>query len=435
MTKFFVHYSKTKAEFIAAGLPATYTNNIVFIKGDANGNGSCIYTHGTYFANFAEFLAAINYVKGISVGGQQYNAALGGGYVAFGAKDPSTVAVNVGQNGVEIGLTDAFVNKVNSTSTDLGTKDDAANSSGSAFARIANLAKLVSDLTGGSVDSIEGQITNAINALRTEIVGTLDTDDAKTLQSINDELDSLLGTSADTSSTMSLHGVKKKVEELQDSLIGEGGQIPALAEAVQQNADDIATLNGNDTTEGSVDKKIKDAINDFATKATDNGTIDTFKELVDYVAGVDGSATLATAIAQINSNKGAIETLNGGNTVAGSVDKKVKDAIDAEVSRANGAYATKAQGEKADTAYQKPATGIPYADLDSAVQQSLGLANNAFQGIEVVDDDIYAYLDTNMDRELSVHVHIGSVADGETGLANSKDVKAYVDGIFAWEEL
>lgn len=108
----FVNYSKTKADFIAAGLASTYTNSIVFIKGDANGNGSCIYTHGMYFANFAELLGAVNYVKGINVGGTSYNAALGGGYVAFGSKDPATVAINAGSNGIEIGLTEAFIKKV-----------------------------------------------------------------------------------------------------------------------------------------------------------------------------------------------------------------------------------------------------------------------------------------------------------------------------------
>ncbi len=46
----------------------------------------------------------------------------------------------------------------------------------------------------------------------------------------------------------------------------------------------IATLNGNSTVTGSVDQKISSAINDFANSATANGTIDTFKELVDYVA-------------------------------------------------------------------------------------------------------------------------------------------------------
>lgn len=121
MAKMFVHYSKTKAEFISAGLPSTYTNHIVFIKGDANGNGSCIYTHGVYFANMSELISALNFVKGIKVGTQSYNAAQGGGYIAFNAADPATVSVNAGSNGIEIGLTPAFINKVSTIEQTLST--------------------------------------------------------------------------------------------------------------------------------------------------------------------------------------------------------------------------------------------------------------------------------------------------------------------------
>lgn len=194
MEKMFVYYGKTKAEFIADsnGLPAKYKNSIVFIKGDAAGNGSCIYTHEMYFANFTEFIAAyisaLNYVKGVSVGGQSYNAATGGGYVAFSAADPSKVTVDVGKTGIIIGLNETFVDKVNDTADALGTDDDEADATGSAFARIANLATLVSNLTGDSTGSIKDQI----DALRTEITGDLsDNTDAKTIAAINDELNSL----------------------------------------------------------------------------------------------------------------------------------------------------------------------------------------------------------------------------------------------------
>ena len=109
MTGFKV-FKGTKSAFESKA--ANYADAIVFITGGANAKGSCIFAQGTYFANFAELIAAINYVKGITVGGESYNAALGGGYVAFGAKDPSTVAVNAGSTGIEIGLTDAFIEKV-----------------------------------------------------------------------------------------------------------------------------------------------------------------------------------------------------------------------------------------------------------------------------------------------------------------------------------
>ena len=108
MQKMFVHYSKTKAEFKSAGLETTYTNFIVFIKGDANGNGSCIYTHGMYFANIKDMIDSLNFVKGISVNGENYNAVAGGGYIGISASNPATITLTVGNKGIEIGLTEAF---------------------------------------------------------------------------------------------------------------------------------------------------------------------------------------------------------------------------------------------------------------------------------------------------------------------------------------
>ena len=55
-----------------------------------------------------------------------------------------------------------------------------------------------------------------------------------------------------------------------------------LRQRIKANETAIGVLNG--TGEGSVAKAVSDAIDDFATKATDNGTIDTFKELVEWVA-------------------------------------------------------------------------------------------------------------------------------------------------------
>ena len=57
--------------------------------------------------------------------------------------------------------------------TDLGNKGDAANSEGSAFARIANLKQVVQDLTGGSGESVESQINAKISAYDTATVQPL----------------------------------------------------------------------------------------------------------------------------------------------------------------------------------------------------------------------------------------------------------------------
>lgn len=52
-------------------------------------------------------------------------------------------------------------------------------------------------------------------------------------------------------------------------------------------------------------------------------------------------------------------------------------------------FATAAQGEKADTAYQKPSGGIPKTDLATSVQTSLGKADTALQSA-----DLSGYLST-----------------------------------------
>lgn len=53
---------------------------------------------------------------------------------------------------------------------------------------------------------------------------------------------------------------------------------------VSANADAIEILNGNATTEGSVLKTVKDEINAWANKVSSDETINTFKEVIDYIA-------------------------------------------------------------------------------------------------------------------------------------------------------
>lgn len=98
----------------------------------------------------------------------------------------------------------------------------------------------------------------------------------------------------------------------------------AVKGLIKNNKDAIDVLNGGDTVNGSVAKSVKDAINNFATEISADGTVNTFKELVDYVAAHGSEYT--DAIADIAANKSAIDTLNGDG--AGSVSKAVNDAID-----------------------------------------------------------------------------------------------------------
>lgn len=497
-TKMFVHYSKTKAEFIAAGLPTTYNNSIVFIKGDANGNGSCIYTHGTYFANFAEFLAAVNYVKGVNVNGQNYNAAAGGGYLAFGASDPSTVAVNAGQNGITIGLTQDFINTVNNTaalagntSTALGSASDEASKDGSAFARIANLAALVSELTGGETTSIAGQITAAINAIK----GTLDATDAATLEAINDELNAIDAKWAEyvtNASLASIEGSDDAGDKVKVTVASKGGKVTEVtvdesgltgALNLKANAADVYTKGEVDTTlsgyytksETFSKNEVTQAITDEVAKIindNDDTSINTLEEIAAWIAAHPES------VAAINKQISDLSALVGTDSVATQINNKVATlnytdaAVAGEyvsaVSETNGvisvtrvalptytlaegatngtvkfngtevkvhglgsaayteasAYATSVQGNKADTALQNIAKGIP-ADY---VSVSIGPKS-----------------DINGIQTISVGVTVKNVSEAtaaKQGLADAYDVnqavagaKAYADTLFAWEEL
>ena len=98
----------------------------------------------------------------------------------------------------------------------------------------------------------------------------------------------------------------------------------AVKGLIKNNKDAIDVLNGGDTVNGSVAKSVKDAINNFATEISEDGMVNTFKELVDYVAAHGSEYT--DAIADIAANKSAIDTLKG--TGAGSVSKAVNDAIE-----------------------------------------------------------------------------------------------------------
>lgn len=122
----------------------------------------------------------------------------------------------------------------------------------------------------------------------TKIQTKMATDDATTLQSAKDYADSLAG-DYDAAGT-----AQTKVDELANG-------------AVKANTDAITKLNGDETVEGSVDKKIKDASDTLEQKITDSTYDDTAIQ------------------AKVSANETAIGVLNG--TGEGSVAKKVSDEI------------------------------------------------------------------------------------------------------------
>lgn len=309
---------------------------------------------------------AMSKISGLAgaLGGKQDSLTFDGNYDA-GTNNVATVStVNaaktalIGDTGTDVTTTDG------NTIADVRRYVDAKTKGIASDAKLAELSDKVTKNTGDIKtinDSLAegGSVSNAIADAKKAgtdaktAVTTLETgkvkDNTDAIAAINNAETGILKqakTYADGKDTTIAEAKKAGTDAAAavDTLAGKIGTVPAdktvvkmIEEAqtaatyndaavkadIKKNADAIGVLNGGDTIDGSVAKSVKDAINDFATKVSEDGTVNTFKELVDYVAAHGSEYT--DAIADIAANKSAIATLNGDG--AGSVDKKVADAI------------------------------------------------------------------------------------------------------------
>lgn len=466
-SKMFVHYNGTVDQFKALNNLSDYANKIVFIKGGTDGKGSAIYTHGEYYTSAHDveaLVASLNIVKGVMVNGDSGTLKVANGHngVINFTNGDETVAISADGPGIKISVSETFRNRVSAvetlagnTSTALGAKTDTKNAEGSAFARIAQLKADVEAL-GGTSGSIASQIESAINDLD---VAVSTGDYVKTIKQVDGKIEATTGTfNFDEKGTASnlikglngtpegtgTNGIKVTVTQTEgavtavavdDSAVYKKADAETMAQnkvdalangAVKANADAIAKLNGNNTVEGSVAKQIKDAIEAFAGTVDGDTAIENVTELLNYVAGVDGSKDLASAIAQIEENKGKIATLNGDNTTAGSVAKVVKDAIDSEVQRANGAYAVKNTETVASNAATRAEEAYTLAGQKATAAEAKAQAVTAISEIA----------EASQTSESTVVVTVKTKA-GSVSSVNVDDsaIKQYADDLFAWEEL
>lgn len=142
-----------------------------------------------------------------------------------------------------------------------------------------------------------------------------------------------------TNGTIKVNGVDVAVKglaalayksEITESELGEALKAVIDAKAEQN---DVNTLSGKidvltGTGEGSVNKAITDAFNEFATNVTDDGVVNSFKELVDWAA--EHGSEAGEMAAAINSLKGLLVGIGGTDeptTVVAAInavsDKKV----------------------------------------------------------------------------------------------------------------
>lgn len=181
------------------------------------------------------------------------------------------------------------------------------------------------------------------------------------------------------------------------------GDIEELEGRVEANEDAIETLNG--TGEGSVSKAITDAFNDFAAKVSDDGVVNTYKELIDYAAKngsefttlVGKVTTLENEMDEAQADITALETAVGTkaeqadlNTLSGRVTTVEGDmtTAKADISTLKGLVGTdKSVSEQINEAISALKIGdyAKAADLTAAIQKHnedmAGLATVAKSGL------------------------------------------------------
>ena len=425
MSKMFVHYNGTVDQFKALNNLSDYTNKIVFIKGGDNGKGSAIYTHGEYYTSAHDveaLVAGLNIVKGVMVNGDNSTLKVANGHngVINFTNGDETVAISADGPGIKISVSKTFRDRVSAvetlagnTSTALGASTDNKDAAGSAFARIAQLKADV-EAMGGTSGSIASQIETAIKGLNGTPEGT-GTNGIKVTVTQTEGV--VTAVAVDDSAVYKKADAETMAQDKVDALANS---------TVKANTDAIAKLNGNNTTEGSVAKQIKDAIDAFAGTANGDNVIENVTELLNYVSGVDGSKDLASAIAQIEENKGKIATLNGNNATAGSVAKAVKDAIDSEVQRAEGAYAVKNTETVASNAAARAEEAYALAG------QKATAAEAKAQAVTAISEIAEASQTSGSTVAVTVKTKAGSVSSVSV---NDSAIKQYADDLFAWEEL
>lgn len=162
-------------------------------------------------------------------------------------------------------------------------------------------------------------------------------------------------------STTTVEGLQSAIGSLQTETEAVKGRVSTLEASTAANTAAIETLNGDETTEGSVKKQVADAIAAIVADAPES--LDTLKEISDWISSHAESAAAMNSDIQANATAiNALQTLVGTlpeGAQATTVIGYIGEAIAAEFTKLGTAayknvefFATAEQGSKADTAVQ-----------------------------------------------------------------------------------
>jgi hypothetical protein len=394
-----------------------------------------------YFANFNElitaYVAGMNFLKGVTVDGTSYNAAAGGGYVAFEATDPATVGVNVNQGKITIGLTTTFLNNITNLGTEItNIKRDYATTA----AMNTAIGNAKTELKGADGDTLASETIkgakkfaeNVGNTVTTNLKGSdSDTADSETIagakkyaaeagngaltraKAYADEVagtaetnakgyadtkkSEVIGTANDASSVDTIKGVRKYVEE-KTANIASDSRVQGVEDRVKAIEDDYlveadkTALGNRITNEAPVTIKEAAGSGDvlksytFTQNGKTIGTINLAKELVvtgGEIVEIDGVKNLQLTIANQTTpvNIPVTDLVDVYTAKANATQVQVAISNTNEISAsvvAKSITATELNDNAVETAKIKDGN-VTKAKLESGVQTSLGKADTAYQ--------------------------------------------------------
>ena len=325
LNKMFVNYKGTKAQFEA--VKAQYANQIVFIN-----EGKSIYAQGAYYGSVEEAIAGLKYFTSIKVGNKEASAPNNQGVITFSADSEASVALDVDARGITIGLSQATKDAIAAAAVKADVDSSIADIEAAIEALeaidAANRLKALEEAIGLGVEGEEPDSTvTAQIANLNQRIGAEETARANADAALQEAIDAKVAQSAYDTKVAELAGAT--AQALVDAKAYADGLVyndEALSGRVSAVEDAVEVLNGTEAVEGSVAKAVKDAINDFANELSDDSTVNTFKELVEYAATHGNEYSELAGVVQGHTT--AIDTLNGEG--AGSV----KAAVAAEKERA-----------------------------------------------------------------------------------------------------
>lgn len=223
---------------------------------------------------------------------------------------------------------------------------------------------------------------------------------AAAAQSDVDALEGKVGTVADGKTVVEM------ISDAQDAATYDDTQVKA---DIKANSDAIGVLNGSG--EGSVDKKITDAFNDFSTKVTDDAVVNSYKELIDWAAthGAE-AAEMAAAITALENILDGIGGVDEPATVVAYVSAaidalKIGDYAKAADLTALATRVTTAEG-KITTLEGKAHEHANKAELDKVVTGDVAKWNAAEQNAKDYADGLNEAMDTRVQAvEGAKHTH------------------------------